>query len=131
MLADEVVGNLEEEQKEIVQILRQNGIRLQTLIEDLLNFNMAASQSELGAVNPIRLDKIIRRVVEDHKLTIVAKNIHLDTQLTPCVVEGDDEKLRVIVDNLLSNAVKYSPASGKITIVLRQHTHTLSPMLMI
>jgi len=120
LLADEVVGGLKEEQREVVQILRQNGIRLQSLIEDLLNFNSAASQPVLHMVNSVRLDNVIHRVADDHKLTIVAKNIRLDTKLTPCVVEGDDEKLRVIVDNLLSNAIKYSPQGGKITIGLRQ-----------
>lgn len=120
LLADEVVGGLKEEQREIVQILRQNGIRLQSLIEDLLSFNMAASQPVLNTLDPVRLDNVIHRVADDHKLTIVAKNIHLDTKLTPCVVEGDHEKLRVIVDNLLSNAINYSPLGGKITITLRE-----------
>ena len=120
LLADEVVGELKEEQREVVQILRQNGIRLQTLIEDLLNFNTAASLPVLNTLNLVRLDNVIHRVVNDHKLTIVAKNIQLDTRLLPCMVEGDDEKLRVIVDNLLSNAVKYSPPGGKVTITLRE-----------
>ena len=115
-----MVGELREEQREIVQILRQNGIRLQTLIEDLLNFNTAVSQPILNMVHPVRLDKVIHRVIDDHKLTIVAKNIHLDIKLTSCVVEGDDEKLRVIIDNLLSNAIKYSPSGGKIDITLQE-----------
>ncbi len=120
LLADEVVGGLKEDQREIVQILRQNSIRLQKLIEDLLNFNTAASQPMLSVVNPVHLDDVIGRVAADHKLPLVAKNIRLDTNLAPCVVEGDDEKLRVIVDNLLSNAIKYSPPGGKITIALRK-----------
>lgn len=120
LLADEVVGSLKEEQREIVHILRQNGIRLQTLIEDLLNFNAAASHPTLNMVNSVRLDKVIHRVTDDHKLTVVAKNIRLDFHLIPCSIEGDDEKLRVIVDNLLSNAIKHSPVGGKITIALHE-----------
>lgn len=120
LLADEVVGSLKEDQREIVQILRQNGIRLQTLIEDLLNFNMAATQPGLVTVQPVRWDDIIRQVIIDHKLTLVAKNIHLDAQMQSCTVDGDSEKLRVSVDNLLSNAIKYTPAGGKIRITLRE-----------
>jgi two-component system sensor histidine kinase GlrK len=120
LLADEVVGGLKDEQREVVQILRQNGIRLQKLIEDLLNFDTAASQPMLNLVNQVRLDNVIKHVAADHKLTLVAKSIRLDTKLTPCVVEGDDEKLRVIMDNLLSNAIKYSPSGGTITISLRE-----------
>ena len=121
LLADEVVGELHDEQREVVQILQHNGVRLQTLIEDLLNFNTAASQSSLSTVSPVRLDDVIQRVIKDHKLTIVAKNIQMNSELSPCVVEGDDEKLRVIVDNLLSNAIKYSPPGGKISIALREN----------
>ncbi len=121
LLADEVVGELRDEQREVVQILQHNGVRLQTLIEDLLNFNTAASQSSLSSINPVRLDDVIQRVIKDHKLTIVAKNIQLNSELSPCVVEGDDEKLRVIIDNLLSNAIKYSPPGGKISIALREN----------
>jgi two-component system sensor histidine kinase GlrK len=121
LLADEVVGELQEEQREIVHILQQNGLRLQTLIEDLLNFNTAASHPPLSTVKPVRVDNIIQRVIKDHKLTLVAKNILLNTELAPCIVEGDDEKLRVIVDNLLSNAIKYSPSGGKISITLREN----------
>jgi len=121
LLADEVVGELHNGQREVVQILQQNGVRLQTLIEDLLNFNTAATQPHLSSVNPIRLDNIIQHVIKDHKLTLVSKNIQLESQLSHCIVEGDDEKLRVIVDNLLSNAIKYSPLGGKISITLREN----------
>jgi len=121
LLADEVVGELGDEQREVVEILQQNAVRLQTLIEDLLNFNTAVSQAPISSLNPVRLDEITQRVIKDHKLTLVAKNLNLDTQLTPCIVEGDYEKLRVIVDNLLSNAIKYSPTGGKITIALREN----------
>lgn len=121
LLADEVVGELRDEQREVVKILQDNGVRLQILIEDLLNFNTAASQPILRTIQSVRLDNIIERVVGDHKLTLVAKNIKLTRGLSPCIVEGDDEKLRVIVDNLLSNAIKYSPVGGKISINLREN----------
>ena len=121
LLADEVVGELVDEQREVVQILQQNGKRLQILIEDLLNFNIAASQPLLSSVNPVRLDDIVHGVIKDHKLTIVAKNLKVDSQLFPSIVEGDHEKLRVIVDNLLSNAIKYSPMGGTIYVTLREN----------
>ena len=36
------------------------------------------------------------------------------------MIEGDEDKLRVIMDNLLSNAIKFSPAGGTIDFVLRR-----------
>lgn len=120
LLADEVVGGLKSEQREIVHILRQNSLRLQKLIEDLLNFNVANTPAAYDLVKPQRLDEIIDHVAQDHKLTLVSKGIQLDADLQPVWVEGEAEKLRVIVDNLLSNAVKYSPAGGSVRLTLKE-----------
>lgn len=123
LLADEVVGGLKDEQREIVNILRQNSIKLQKLIEDLLHFNLASSPETFTIVEMQRLDEVINKVVEDHKLTLVSKGIRLDTDLQRVQLEGDAEKLRVIVDNLLSNAVKYSPQGGTVRVTLKENNN--------
>lgn len=120
LLADEVVGGLQGEQREIVHILRQNSIRLQKLIEDLLQFNVEVTSQPFAIVETLRLDEVIAGVIEDHKLTLVSKGIRLGTELQPTAVEGDAEKLRVVVDNLLSNAVKFSPAGGTVRLALKE-----------
>lgn len=120
LLADEVVGGLRGEQKEVVSILQQNSIKLQKLIEDLLNFNIAATPQSVYHIETLRLDDIVTSVTKDHKLSMVTKDIRLKTDIAPASVEGEAEKLRVIVDNLLSNAVKYSPHGGTIRLTLRE-----------
>ncbi len=120
LLADEVVGDLHGEQKEVVSILKQNSIKLQKLIEDLLNFNLAATPAAAHHIESLRLDEIIATVANDHKLSMVSKDIRLKTEIGPTTIEGEPEKLRVIVDNLLSNAVKYSPHGGTIRLTLRE-----------
>src|SRR3569833_1807404 len=119
LLADEVVGDLQGEQKEVVHILRQNSIRLQKLIEDLLHFNVAASSQSYAALETQRLDDIITRVVHDHKLTLVSKGIRVVMDLAPLHIEGEAEKLRVIIDYLLSNTKKYSPQGGTVRQALK------------
>src|SRR4030095_13213861 len=44
LLEEGVVGELNEAQSEIVDILQQNGMQLQKLIEDLLNFHLAEAR---------------------------------------------------------------------------------------
>ncbi len=125
LLADEVVGDLLSEQKEVVAILRQNSLRLQKLIEDLLQFSQAEMQLPLITHRPVALDQIVRRVLEDHKLSITSKGIQLKSDLTNTVIMGDEEKLRIIVDNLISNAIKHSPIGGTVRIHLHGATDTV------
>lgn len=120
LLLEEVAGPLNEQQREVAEILMENGIRLQQLIEDLLNFSVAQARNAITAAEPVAMDKVVEAVCEDHMLAAKAKDISLRPSLGRVVVCGDRDKLRVIVDNLLSNAIKYSPCGGVITVALRR-----------
>ena len=118
LLADEVVGKLTEEQRDIARILRQNGIQLQRMIEDLLNFSIAGARTARVEFGPVRLHELIDRVIDDHRPVLMSKNIKLKKECVELIIAGDKEKLRVVIDNLLSNAVKYTPPAGIIQIRL-------------
>lgn len=120
LLMDEVAGALNKEQREVAEILMENGLRLQRLIENLLNFNAAQARNIMFLAEPVALDRVIEAVCEDHMLAAKAKDLRLQLFLSRVTVVGDAGKLRVIVDNLLSNAVKYCPRGGAITVSLRQ-----------
>lgn len=118
LLTDEVVGKLTEEQRDIARILRQNGIQLQRMIEDLLNFSIVGARSARVEFIPVKLHELIDRVIDDHRPVVMAKNIRLQKNCVELTVAGDKEKLRVVLDNLLSNAVKYTSSAGTIEIRL-------------
>ena len=48
LLRDGIVGDLEEQQEEVVQILHENSLQLQNQVESLLNFNFALAQEQLS-----------------------------------------------------------------------------------
>jgi two-component system, NtrC family, sensor histidine kinase GlrK len=118
LLEEGVVGELNEAQHEIVEILEQNGTQLQKLIEDLLNFHLAEARLAALDLQPLQLDRMLEDVLNDHKLAMRAKDIEVQLMAAPVVVRGDQEKLRVAIDNLVSNAVKYSPQDGTICATL-------------
>jgi two-component system sensor histidine kinase GlrK len=68
----------------------------------------------------VQLRDVVRRVVNDRKLPIVAKGIRIELNLDPVTAYCDEEKMRIILDNLLSNAIKYSPEKGLISFKLYQ-----------
>ena len=120
LLVDGVLGKLRPDQQEVVRILSTNTAQLQSLIEDLLNFSVAHRKEATLQRENVNLDNLVRGVIKDQKLAIIAKHIHLKLDTEPVAVHGDKEKLRVVLDNLLSNAVKFSPKNGTVGIFIKQ-----------
>ncbi len=118
LLCDGVVGALTEDQKEVVSILRENSLQLQSQVESLLNFNLALAQDKPAQLKTVDLGTLVPEVVEKHRLAMRTRNIRVKTSLDTVSIEGEPEQLRTAFDNLLSNAIKYSPDGGEIEIRL-------------
>src|SRR5260221_3538212 len=118
LLSSCVVGNLNAEQREIARILQENSIELRKLIEGLLNYSAVHAQASYLDAKIVQLRDVVRRVVNDRKLAIVAKEIRIELNCEHVTAYCDEEKIRIVLDNLLSNAVKYSPERGLVSIKL-------------
>jgi len=119
LLAGEVVGPLTPDQEEVAVIMRNNGIRLQRLIDDLLNFSLASSRQGLYQVQQISMDQLVEAVLADHMPAIKSKRIDLVTDLESISLAGDKQKLATVIDNLILNAVNYCPSQGCIDVTLQ------------
>lgn len=109
-------GQLTTDQQEIVQIVEKNSIRLQKLIEDLLNFQSTHLQTIRLDLSETRADQLILQVCDRHSLALRARQLYVDTQLAPVTISVDEEKFLNIIDNLLSNALKYAPVKSTISL---------------
>jgi two-component system sensor histidine kinase GlrK len=120
LLHDQVAGPLAPPQRAVVSIMRDNSVKLQRLIEELLDYQRALHAAASLEVTPVRLDALVREVVEAHRLSALAKEQRVVLELAAVGVDADAEKLRSIVDNLLGNAIKFTPAGGTITVLARE-----------
>lgn len=118
LLREHVAGELNDQQTEIVGILHDNGLQLQKLIEDLLNFSIMRSRSAGLVRKEVELSAVIEEVLADHKIAMMSRQLVLKARLHAVKLLGDREKLRVMIDNLISNAIKYSPDGSDLTVSL-------------
>jgi two-component system sensor histidine kinase GlrK len=116
LLLEGAVGSLGAEQREVTGILRDNSLRLQRLIENLLSYSeWQARRSELE-LGEIRVLPLVRSAIETYQLPINSRGLRLDLRVPDLTLTADRDKLKLILDNLISNAVKFTPDGGTITL---------------
>src|SRR6267378_1068759 len=119
LLHDEVAGPLAPPQHQVVSIMRDNSVKLQRLIEELLDYQRALHAAASLEVRPLDLDELVRDAARSHELAAQAKGLRLTIDAQATTLEADPQKLRSIVDNLISNAVKFTPPGGTIAVRAR------------
>ena len=114
LLMDGAVGPLDNSQREVVAILRDNGIKLHRLIENLLSFSAWQKESVGLDLSEFRLRPLVKQVLEAQQLTVVSQRVRLEVKVDDLMLRADRGKVRLIIENLLSNAIKYSPKGGTV-----------------
>ncbi|MEO8203224.1 MAG: ATP-binding protein [Betaproteobacteria bacterium] len=126
LLHDEVGGKLAPQQRQVVAILRENSLRLQRMIEELLDYQRALHAAATLERKPVRLEALLREVADAHALEAQAKHQTVELAVAPASVEGDGEKLRTVFDNLVGNALKFTPEGGRIELVLTEQAGSVN-----
>src|SRR3954470_7580304 len=119
LLFDQVAGPLAPTQRQVVSIMRDNSVKLQRLIEELLDYQRALHAAASLEVRQVRLDELVSEATRSHGLAAQAKGLRLAVDAQAASLEADPQKLRSIVDNLISNAVKFTPSGGTIEVRAR------------
>lgn len=116
LLIEGAVGTLSHEQREVAAILRDNSVRLQRLIENLLSYSeWQARRADLD-LSEVRLRPLVTAAVEAYQLPISTHRLVLDVEVADVGLQADRARLGLILDNLISNAVKFTPDGGTITV---------------
>ncbi|AKH21539.1 hypothetical protein AAY24_15585 [Sedimenticola thiotaurini] len=118
LLEDEVVGELNREQREIVQLMTIGTLQLNGLVENLLEYQRLANQRTLAEPSDLDLAELLRKVLDDYRLLIRSKRLEIVQALASVTLRGDRETIRMMLGNLLSNAIKFSPDGGQIGLTL-------------
>ena len=121
LLENEQIGELNEEQKNLMESIKDDANRLLKITAELLNMTQLESgnvQLNILKSNPYEL---IQYAVNATKSQSEQKQIQLQIDCSSDIAEiqADSEKTAWVLINLLSNAIRYSYEDSKITIAAR------------
>jgi two-component system sensor histidine kinase GlrK len=125
LLLDGSVGQLDIQQQEVTTILRDNGIKLQKLIENLLTFSAWQTHTASLELSEFELKPMVFTVLSQHRLALANKKIKLQLAISAITVLADEGKLKLMLENLLSNAIKFTPSGGTINVAGGMQGHEL------
>jgi len=118
LLSENVVGELNTEQQDIIQLMKIGNITIHDLVENLLEYQRTISTQIVFNVTGFKLETLIDRVTDEYELLLRSKNIFLKSNLHSTEIDADYDKLRIVISNLFSNALKFSPQNGSIGLTL-------------
>ncbi len=122
LLADQNFGALGREQREVVDIIQSGIDRLQEQIENLLRFNRLQGNPQRPSLQRgVRLDTLLDRVLDNHRLTVEAREIRVEREAPTAIrIDADPDMITTAIDNLVSNALKFSPDGGRVGTSIRR-----------
>ena len=101
--------------------IRRDVNRLSVLVNELLQLTRAEGDPAALDAEEVRLDELLRDVVEDCALEAGARGCRLDLRSGgACPVLGDRELLRRAVENVLRNAIRHAPAGTAVAVGLER-----------
>lgn len=113
-----VVGDISEEQSELLGIAKENSYKVLNLVDNFLTASKLEVgqfeiQPEVGSINAL-----IESSYENNKVLADQKKIELKLNLTPKgpLLSFDKARIDQVLMNYISNALKFTPAGGTIEI---------------
>ncbi len=119
LIRTRVVGEINIEQEELLDIAKENVKKVLNLVDNFL----VASKLEVGkfGIEPKvgEINSLIEKIVDNHRILLKNKKITLDNKLNPNLplLYFDSLRLEQVMNNLLSNAIKFTPETDTILIL--------------
>ena len=124
LLNDKRIGELNEEQADLSQSIKENSERLLNITGELLNMTQVESgklQLKPKITKPIEL---IEYAIKANRVQAEKFGIQIEVEYPEDGKIGklfvDSEKIAWVLTNLLSNAIRYSAENGRVIISARQ-----------
>jgi PAS domain S-box-containing protein len=128
VLLDGVVGELSDQQLDILYNCRQDCDKLEKLMRDLLDLSTLEAGKLIVHHTPIDLGPSLAATLDSLKLLAQSKGLAFKTIIPsglPLVLADSAQIERVLI-NLVNNAVRYTPRGGEITVTATRQNDFIS-----
>lgn len=113
-----LAGPLSDQQKQFLEVIRRNLIRMSSLISDLSDINHIESGRMKFDLKPFDLREVVADVADSlrERITTRQQSLHIDIEDELPLVFADAARMGQVISNLMSNANKYTPEGGEIVV---------------
>jgi PAS domain S-box-containing protein len=122
-------GDLNEQQREFLNIIKTNVDRLGILVNDLLDVSRIEAGKVALSFQPIDLKEVINDSINTilHQSEEDQRSVTIDVEMPDNIpsIYGDIERVRQILTNLIDNAYKYSPENSLVQLVISRLEDTI------
>ncbi|MEH6555452.1 MULTISPECIES: HAMP domain-containing sensor histidine kinase [Pseudoalteromonas] len=126
LLADEIVGPINNEQKAVLGLISQSMVRLRTMIDSLLSYN--AIRTSKDNVSEVEFNQLIKKVNNhfEHRLNAREQSLIWNNSLPNISLSLPRELIEMILIQLISNGLKFSQPNQLVTISLSLENNGLN-----
>jgi signal transduction histidine kinase len=116
MLAEQALGPMNPDQAEAIKVILRAESRLERLIEDLIQFSLAAQGDFDINISSFNLRETVRAVADQAMSKVKSAGVTLNVKISDQLplVQGDEEKIMWGISQLVDNACKFTPEGGRV-----------------
>ncbi len=121
LLITGALGDLNDEQRNALQVSQRSANQLENLIDSLILFSQAARGEMTLHLNPVNLAKVAGEVINYSRIKARNRNVTLECDIPANLpmVQADEEKISWAILQLLDNAIKFTPSGGRVVLSIQ------------
>jgi signal transduction histidine kinase len=127
ILSQEVVGSVNQRQKDLLVAAKDDSERLRKLVKELLDLSKLESGKYEMKKELVDFRRLVADAVRPLRLPFEEKRIHLEIDVPENLpaLSADSHQLNWVITNLLSNALRWTDTGGRVQLTAKEENQSL------